>query len=278
VQEVIDGENPDLAAQYFAEQYLNHERPGGGQLGLAGLTASLREAFTEFSGISTTIDEQLGEDDIVVSRWSRTARNIGPYRGLPATGATVSQSGMTVSRVSDGKIVEEWEAKDVAALLSQLGASEPVGPLDAGAPPGSKAVASTFVYDVWSGGDLALIDTIFATDFVNHSLLPGQLSGRDGIRQFVSRWHSAFPDVNVTADLLVAQGERVAVRWTSHGTHLGGLLGLPPSGHYITVSGITMLSVRDGQITESEQQWAVTSLLEQANSGPDAGDSAAEGS
>jgi hypothetical protein len=39
-----------------------------------------------------------------------------------------------------------------------------------------------------------------------------------------------------------------------------------------------MLSVRDGQITESEQQWAVTSLLEQANSGPDAGDSAAEGS
>lgn len=277
VREVIDGENPALAAQYFAEHYLNHDRTGGGQLGLAGLTTSLQSAFTEFSGISTTIEEQIGEDDIVVSRWSRTAKNIGPYRGLPATGKAVTQSGITVSRINDGKVVEEWEAKDMAALLNQLGANEPVGQLDAEAPPGAKAVASRFVYDVWSGGDLGLIDEIFAADFVNHSLLPGQSPARDGIRQFVSRWRSAFPDVNVTADLLVAQGERVAIRWTSRGTHLGGLLGVPPSGRYITVSGITMLTVRDGQITESTQQWALADLLDQAGASPGGGDSATEG-
>jgi steroid delta-isomerase-like uncharacterized protein len=267
VSEVIDGANPALAGQYCAANYFNHDRPPGQDLGLAAVTAYLRSISGAFSGISTAIEEEIGEDDIVLERWRRTATNSGSYQGLPASGRQVELSGTTISRVRDGRIVEEWEEQDVAALLEQLGSPVLTAGLDEEGATGAaaaKLAAGRFIYDVWNGGDLSLVDELYADDFVNHSLLPGQRAGRDGVKQFVSRWRTAFPDVNVTIDLLVAEGDRAGVRWTSRGTQQAGMLGVAPSGRYITVSGITVLLLRDGKIAESSQQWGVTDFLEQA--------------
>src|SRR3712207_9068306 len=59
---------------------------------------------------------------------------------------------------------------------------------------------------------------------------PGWRPGRDTVKQYVAMHHNAFPDVKATLDDIVAQGDRVAYRWSTSGTHLGELAGIPPTG------------------------------------------------
>jgi steroid delta-isomerase-like uncharacterized protein len=117
-----------------------------------------------------------------------------------------------------------------------------------------KMIARRYIEEVWNGGDLALIDEIFARDFVNHTPSPGQLAGREGLKQFIASLRSASPDVHFTIDDVIAEGDRVVTRWTARGTHHGDLMGAPPTGKRITVSAIAIDRIVNGRIVE---HWAV---------------------
>jgi len=73
---------------------------------------------------------------------------------------------------------------------------------------------------------------------------------REGFKAFVGINLGAFPDVKVTSDSLVAEGDKVVNRWTAIGTHTGELMGIPATGKRITMTGITIVRVADGKITE----------------------------
>jgi steroid delta-isomerase-like uncharacterized protein len=81
--------------------------------------AAMAKAFPD---LDRTIDDLFAADDKVVLRWSATGTHTGDFNGMPPTGRVATSSGITIFRVEDGRIVEEWAESDMLGLLQQLGA------------------------------------------------------------------------------------------------------------------------------------------------------------
>jgi predicted ester cyclase len=105
--------------------------------------------------------------------------------------------------------------------------------------------------ELYNQGNLAVADELFADNYVeHHPLPPGFPSGREAVKQFVSGLRGAFPDFRYTVDDVIADGDKVVLRLTARGTHLGdwALLGIPTTGRRATWSEIHIVRVSGGQI------------------------------
>lgn len=120
-------------------------------------------------------------------------------------------------------------------------------------------IAQRYTDDIWNKRDMVVGDTLFSDDFVDHHPIPGQLPGREGFMNTVELYLSAFPDLQVVNDDVFGSGDRLVIRWTAVGTHEGELLGIPASGNPVTITGIDILRLVDGQIAE---RWAEDNALE----------------
>ena len=89
--------------------------------GIAGARTNIEKYLTAFSG-AITVDEQIAEGDKVATRWTGRGTHTGEIAGIAATGKDVTVSGLTISRIAGGKIVEEWTTWDTLGMLIQLGA------------------------------------------------------------------------------------------------------------------------------------------------------------
>jgi len=123
----------------------------------------------------------------------------------------------------------------------------------------NKALARRFNEEVWGRGDEAALEELLAPSFVDHDPLPGQTPDLEGHRQILAAFRGAFPDLNVTTEDVVAEGEKVVSRWTARGTHRGVLMGIEPTGNEVTIEGIDVLRVAGGRIAE---RWSRTNDLE----------------
>lgn len=143
----------------------------------------------------------------------------------------------------------------------------------------NKALARRYIEEVWNRGNLDLIDELFTPDYVNHNLSAGQAPGLAGIKALIGGFRAASPDLRLTIDDLIAEGDKVVTRWTARGTHQGDLMGIPPTGKRLTVSAIVVDRFVDGRIVE---HWAARDdlgMLQQLGviptPGPEVGDRAA---
>jgi steroid delta-isomerase-like uncharacterized protein len=126
-------------------------------------------------------------------------------------------------------------------------------------PEESKAVVRRFLEDIFGGGDLELIAELFAPDYVLHDpVLPEEVRGPEGMRRYVSMYRDAYPDTGFTVEDQIAEGGEVVTRWTGQGTHEGELMGIPPTGNRVTVTGIEVDRVVDGRI---EETWVIYDAL-----------------
>jgi len=89
---------------------------------------------------------------------------------------------------------------------------------------------------------------IFAPDFFDPTNPPGMQHGLDGHIAIVNLFASSFPGMRWTIDELIAEGDTVVALTTMAGAHTGDFFGIPPSGRVVTVSGIHVLTLRDGRI------------------------------
>jgi predicted ester cyclase len=94
----------------------------------------------------------------------------------------------------------------------------------------NKQIVRRFSDELWGQGSLAAADDVLAKDLIEHNPLPGQGAGREGHKQVVALFRSAFPDLQVTTEDVLEEGDRVALRWRADGTHRGDLMGLAPTG------------------------------------------------
>jgi steroid delta-isomerase-like uncharacterized protein len=78
--------------------------------------------YDAFSDLRRPVEDLVAEGDKVVARWTSVGTHDGPFQGIPPTGKTVTTSGITVFRLRDGKIVEEWSESDMLGMLQQVGA------------------------------------------------------------------------------------------------------------------------------------------------------------
>ena len=115
----------------------------------------------------------------------------------------------------------------------------------------NEAAAKRVIDEALSKGNIAVIDELFAPDFVEHQPFPPEVpKGVDGLKWFVENFRKAFPDVTIRVDQTVASGDLVATRATWKGTHQGEWMGLKPTGKSIEFESYDIIRFKDGKVVE----------------------------
>jgi steroid delta-isomerase-like uncharacterized protein len=110
---------------------------------------------------------------------------------------------------------------------------------------------------------LAVIDELYATDIVYHSSTGRDIRGIKDYKQHISEFYSAFPDLHFTIDDMVAEGDKVAVRFTGTGTNKGAFMGIPPTNKKITVWEIQIDRFAGGKFVEGWSRYDTLGLMQQ---------------
>jgi steroid delta-isomerase-like uncharacterized protein len=114
----------------------------------------------------------------------------------------------------------------------------------------------------WNAHDLDLMVSFYAPDYEGVDVafaLPRR--GREDIRQTMTLYLQAFPDLHVTLESLVIQDNRAALAWIGRGTHQGRLMNIPPTGREVKIRGTTFFTIHDNQITHGLFVWDVAGAL-----------------
>ena len=123
----------------------------------------------------------------------------------------------------------------------------------------NKALARRGFEETMNQRNLAVLDELHVPDFVFHAA-SRTIQGREPFNQFLSTLLTAFPDVHLTIEDMIGEGDRVVIRYTYRGTHKGDLMGIPPTGKQVAVTGISIMRVANGKILE---EWINSDLMQQ---------------
>jgi steroid delta-isomerase-like uncharacterized protein len=126
----------------------------------------------------------------------------------------------------------------------------------------NKALVRRFVEEFWNEGNMAATDELMAIDATIH-LPTGDVVDPEEFKSFASTWRESFPDWHSTVEELVAEGDRVAERWTGRGTHRGDLQGIPPTDKRVEAPGSVFYRIVGGKIVEFRGQLDMMSLMQQ---------------
>jgi steroid delta-isomerase-like uncharacterized protein len=129
-------------------------------------------------------------------------------------------------------------------------------------PEQNKTIARRAFEEVQSRGNLALVDELVAGDYVGHTPLK-EIHGPEGAKQFFSMLREAFPNMQVTVEDQIAEGDKVVTRWTGRGTHKGHFQGMPPTGRQMTMTGITIFRIAAGKLVEGWTNADMLGLMQQ---------------
>jgi len=112
--------------------------------------------------------------------------------------------------------------------------------------------------EIWSKGNMELVATVYAENYVGH--FPGgtTVTGRDGIQAAVTSHRAAFPDWIEEIQEILVEGNHVATHYRSTATHLGSFQGIPASGNRVEITEASIYRMANGQIAE---QWAYPDVM-----------------
>jgi steroid delta-isomerase-like uncharacterized protein len=106
-------------------------------------------------------------------------------------------------------------------------------------------------YEAINQNNLDALDEVVAPDITDHDPAPGQAPGLEGVKQWFSSMHTAFPDFRMNVEDMIAEGDKVVARVRLSGTHQGESMGIDPAGNRVTITGIDILRINaDGKIME----------------------------
>ena len=112
----------------------------------------------------------------------------------------------------------------------------------------NKDFITVYTEDFWNNHNVAAFEIYFSDDFVMHFANEGQ--NTEQYKGLCQAYFAAFPDLYITIDDLIAEGDKVTKVWTAHSTHRGEFMGIPATGKRITVKGIEVFRIADGKIVE----------------------------
>ncbi len=122
----------------------------------------------------------------------------------------------------------------------------------------NKTIERRYMEEVWTKGNLAAVDELVATNYVDHTPMPGASPDLQGLKQFVTVVTAAFPDWYPTIEDMIAEGDKVVVRFRGSGTHKGEFMGIPPTGKQVTMMAIAIHRIAGGKIVEN---WLQADML-----------------
>jgi steroid delta-isomerase-like uncharacterized protein len=106
-------------------------------------------------------------------------------------------------------------------------------------------------YEAINQNNPEALDEVAAPDLTDHDPAPGQAPGLEGVKQWFSSMHTAFPDFRMNVEDMIAEGDKVVARVRLSGTHQGEFMGIDATGNRVTIKGIDILRINaDGKIME----------------------------
>jgi steroid delta-isomerase-like uncharacterized protein len=235
------------------------------------------KAFPDFD---FTVDVIAAEGDLVVSLWTAHGTHLGEWQGIAPTGREVTWNGINIFRFECGLIAESWGQADHLGLRQQLGATD----IPAMAPPaaspfpvktiaatpcaddtveGNVALARRWTEEVWNTQNPDILDEFVDPEIVHDGGGFPQVQGIDALKDAFARLFETFPDVALTVDLTVAEGDLVAVRWSGTATPAEPFFGAEPTGAPITMTGINIYQIDCGKIVRSWSEVNILQIVEQ---------------
>jgi len=128
----------------------------------------------------------------------------------------------------------------------------------------NKAIVRRLFAELWNNGNLSLADQLFTPNYTHHdSSSPDFGHGPESERKRATLYRTAFPDLRLTIEDLIAEGDTVMARWSCHGTHKGDLNGIAPTGKQFTISGVTIARLLNGKLAESHVNWDALGMMQQ---------------
>lgn len=122
----------------------------------------------------------------------------------------------------------------------------------------NKAIMRRFWEEVFNGKNLNLIDELFSADWVYHGPAGQEIHGPEGLKQYLTIYFKAFPDLHAKIEDVFAEGDRVASRATCSGTHKGELMGIAPTGKQTIIPVICISRLSGSKVAED---WELVDLF-----------------
>lgn len=128
----------------------------------------------------------------------------------------------------------------------------------------NKSVMRRLVEELWNKGDLSLADQFFTPNYTHHDpATPDFGRGPESEKKRASLYRTAFPDLRLTIENIISEGDTVMARWSCHGTHKGDLGGIAPTGKRIDLTGVSVARLSGGKLAEGWVSWDALGMLQQ---------------
>ena len=128
----------------------------------------------------------------------------------------------------------------------------------------NKQLVRRLFNELWNKGNLAVANAIFTSNYLNHDpATPDFGTGPEGVKQLVTLYRNAFPDLQLTVNQMIETGQLVTTRFASQGTHKGELWGIAPTNKPIKVEGMVIHRISRGHIVEGWVMWDALGLIQQ---------------
>ncbi len=131
----------------------------------------------------------------------------------------------------------------------------------------NKRVVERFAEE-WNKGNVEGALALAADNIVDHNPMPGQLPGKEGMRQALVSFKKTFPDIKLNNDFVIAEGDRVVDHGVARGTHQGDLMGIPASNKPVSIEYTDIYRVANGKIVEMWHAEDMLGMLQQVGASP----------
>jgi prolycopene isomerase len=269
-EEVWNNGRFEFIDEMYAENFTLHALWQNTALGGSGETSG-KEAAKEvikrwrdgFPDVHISVEDQIVEGDVVTSRHVFSGTNESPFQGIPPTGRHGAISGITMTKVVDGKITDAWTMWDVVSLMRQLGVMP--DPMDGER---NKAVVHRLYEEVWNQNNADAADELLANDFEGRAAAEHPLAGPADVKALAAMWRAGLSNLHVEVEAAYAESDRVVTRYRITGVHTGPLLGVAPTGMEVSVAGMSIARLAEGKIVSDWGEMDLLGLLQQIGAVP----------
>ena len=132
----------------------------------------------------------------------------------------------------------------------------------------NKALVRRLIDEIVGNANLAIADELIASDFVLRSPGRPDVRGREGYKQFCQTFLNAFPDLRMSVEEQIAEGDKVVTRWSATGTHHGEAMGALPTGKHVSMTGIVISRCARGRIVDEVEERDLLGMMHQVGASP----------
>ncbi|MFM9107243.1 MAG: ester cyclase [Chloroflexota bacterium] len=240
-----------------------------GPRGVADALGAILQAYPDAVHETKAV---IADGNAAVVRWTARGINTGPLLGREPTGEAREWEGMFLFRMECGLIAGARSAVEQAAALGLPGADARQEPDAPAATPGPcepmsreamRAAVATFWTDGWNAGNVAVSRELAAPGIVQHWVTGDDTRGADAGAVRLEALFAGMPDLAISWDDILVDGDLAAAAWTWRGTDTGGMFGQPPTGRAVDYDGISIFRFACGKIAETWTEGDVNRMLAQ---------------